>query len=383
MLPTRANVNSVNPDHIYYDLSVTNNQYSKTGDPPVLSFTDTRSSPILQNPSEYYCSVIRFSVDTPSLPIIIPQVKVSLSSATTDDTIYSFSMSYKTFNYQQFIQYSPQDKSQPVPALPLEFQDITNAYYYVYSAQYWISLCNVALLACYNGLKAAVIAGGQVLPSNFAPYLEWNVSNATAILVADQAGYLNTLANPINVFCNNPAFTLFSSFPFLFLGLGNLIAFGKNYQFIIDKSNGTYTTPSFTGLTCIQEYPTAPNWCPIQSILFTSSLLPTFPSNVGVPQNFGISSAFSQNGANNNISSILTDFEVDLVTGLEYLPQIQYAPTAEYRLIDLISNQPLNSIELSCFWKDVYGGLHPLQLLVGCSANLKLLFRKKSFNAQK
>jgi hypothetical protein len=380
MLPTRANVNSVNPDHIYYDLSVTNNQYSGAGDPPVLSFTDTRSTPILSNPSEYYCSVIRFSVDTPSLPVIIPQVKVSLSSATTDDTIYSFSMSYKTFNFQQYLQYSPQDKSQPVPALPLDFQDITNAYYYVYSPQYWISLCNVALLACYNGLKAAVIAGGQVLPSAFAPYLEWNVSNSTAVLVADQAGYLNTLANPISVFCNNPMFVLFSSFPFLYLGLGNLIAFGKNYQFIIDKSNGTYTTPSFTGLTCLQDYPTAPNWCPIQSVLFTSSLLPTYPSNVGTPRNFGINTANTNNGANNNISSVLTDFEVSLTTGLEYLPQIQYTPTAEYRLIDLISNQPLNSIELSCYWKDVYGGLHPLLLLVGCNANLKLLFRKKTYS---
>ena len=111
MLPTRANVNSVNPDHIYYDLSVTNNQYTGAGDPPVLSFTDTRSTPVLSNPSEYYCSVIRFSVDTPSLPVIIPQVKVSLSSATTDDTIYSFSMSYKTFNYQQFLQYSWKDQT--------------------------------------------------------------------------------------------------------------------------------------------------------------------------------------------------------------------------------------------------------------------------------
>ena len=247
-MQTTSNLNSTNPDHIYYDLSVINNQYSTATPPPNLSFTDTRVSPILKNPSEYYCSVVRFSVDTPSLPIFIPQVQVSLSAASQDNLIYSFSMSYKTFNYQQYVQYVPQDSSQPIPVLPLTFQDLSNSYYYVYSAQYWIQLLNVALLSCYNGLKALVVAAGQVLPSNYAPYLDWNIDNTTAILVADQAGYANTLANPINVFCNTPMFALFPSFQYKILGINNLIAFGKNYQFIINTINGTLTTQNYTAL---------------------------------------------------------------------------------------------------------------------------------------
>ncbi len=40
----------------------------------------------------------------------------------------------------------------------------------------------------------------------------------------------------------------------------------------------------------------------------------------------------------------------------------------------------LNKIDTVVFWKDVFGIMHPLELLAGCSAHVKILFRKKEFN---
>jgi hypothetical protein len=68
------------------------------------------------------------------------------------------------------------------------------------------------------------------------------------------------------------------------------------------------------------------------------------------------------------------------VRGDESKPSIQYSPQGEYRLIDLQSNAPINNIEISVFWRDQYGILHPFVLEPGCFSSLKILFRKKIFN---
>jgi hypothetical protein len=118
---------------------------------------------------------------------------------------------------------------------------------------------------------------------------------------------------------------------------------------------------------------------PITSIIFTTSLLPVLPSLLGVPQLFsGNIGVVSQD--NNNIINSVTDLEVNLTRGDEYLPNVIYEPTAEYRLLDLQSNAPLTSIQISVVWKDIFGQVHDFYLQNGCGATLKVMFRKKSFN---
>ena len=80
-----------------------------------------------------------------------------------------------------------------------------------------------------------------------------------------------------------------------------------------------------------------------------------------------------------NLSNTLTDFEVPINTTNSYRPEISYVPAGEYRLIDMYINSNLNKTDLNVYWKDKYGNLKPLQLLPGCSASVKLLFRHKGF----
>ena len=63
-----------------------------------------------------------------------------------------------------------------------------------------------------------------------------------------------------------------------------------------------------------------------------------------------------------------------------YRNSIDYIPSAEYCFVDMYGNSPLSTIDISVYWKDRGGNLHPLLLTPGCNANIKLLFRRKDFN---
>jgi hypothetical protein len=123
-------------------------------------------------------------------------------------------------------------------------------------------------------------------------------------------------------------------------------------------------------------------WSPVQSILFTTTMVPVNPTNVGTPSVLGsVASINLAGGSNNNISNTLTDFELPLTRGTEVCQGIlYYAPTSEYRLFDLLSDQPLSTINIAAYWKDKYGFRHTYFLEPTGSASLKILFRKKDFN---
>jgi hypothetical protein len=59
---------------------------------------------------------------------------------------------------------------------------------------------------------------------------------------------------------------------------------------------------------------------------------------------------------------------------------VVYNPGAEYRLIDMHSCMNLNKVDIIVYWKDTFGNIHPFELQPGCSANVKLMFRRKDFN---
>jgi len=372
-------------DHNYLDLSIINNDTTGTNPPINLVFNETRNSPYLYNPSEYYMSIVRFSLDTPSLPVFIPQVE--LKQTDVNKTIYSFSMTYKTYTYQQYISWIPQDLTQPLPNAPLDVQDFTSEYYFCFNHSHWIRCINTAIVNCFNGLKALVVAGGDVLPTNNSPFMSYESPSSITSLYFDKAGFDSSLTNPISFYMNSPLYTLFSSYDVYYLGYQN-VANGLNYKFNVYSKNGLNEVPitnpsSYTALKMVQEYNTTALWNPVQTLVFTSALMPVAPSMVGLPKVWNSYADLLGNGVNNNLSPIMTDLEVQMTTGNDYKPNVLYNPLAEYRLLDLLSNSPVNAIEISCFWKTQFGNLIPFKLLSGCSASIKILFRKKSVGVAK
>lgn len=447
------------PTQVYYNLDVANEQIGDGGIPPnKLSFTEVRSSNLLDTPSDYFMSIVRFSLDTAgSLPIFLP----SIDTQQPNDANYPNKTNYLiTLQFQDatvnagvpiianaVVYYIPHrsnvgvlqnNRLRPPTFNPngMTLEQATGEYYWVQSWGQWISMLNSALAECYANLRILVNAapGGPAfiaaLPAgtfdqNNPPFFRWDDVTCKATFISpydlfNQGGVVpapapfvpagppynfpsaydatttaynaqspQLLSNaPINLFFNAPLHILFSSFEWIFNSYNS--PFGESFMLrvysklgenwvVADTSGRPAPKQSWNALLMEQEYSTGPTMCPVARVVFLASLIPVLPSNIGVPRIFSGNISI-QGQQNNNISSEITDLVVNLVRGDEYLPNIIYEPTAEYRLLDLQGNTPSSAIQIQVQWVDVYGFYHDFYLQNGCGAHLKIMFRKKAFN---
>jgi len=379
------------PDLVYYDVTITNLEGVDTV-PPVLYFNETRNSPFILDPESYYLSIVRFTLDTPSLPVFQPEIVPNQSNR--DLTIYSVSLSwtnpvapFQTFNQQQPVIWSPQIVASPLPAPPSQtsnkLQNNSTGYYETLNYQYWIYLINQTFLTCFANLNAQVLASALVLPTIHAPVLSWDTVNNIAIMNADVAGYNTASANHIGIYFNPAMFQLFSSFPVFILSYQTAVA-GKNVQIqplgfgganIVEFPPSAPPASQYQAYQIVQEYSTVALWTPITSIVFTSNTLPIVPNNISAPLLFINGQIFNNGGNNSNISQVITDFVSD--SGI-YKPSIVYTPTAQYRLVNLVGNTPVYNLDINVFWKDRVGVLQPFRLTSGSTATIKILFQRKN-----
>ena len=126
--------------HVYYNISITNDDTTGKNKPPNIEFNETRTQPFLSNPSEYFMSVVRFSLDTaPGLPLFIPQAEIGGNGT---DLIYTLTYSYSpdggvtNYDLQQRLVYVPQDVNVNQPTAPITFADLSNPYYWISNYQW-------------------------------------------------------------------------------------------------------------------------------------------------------------------------------------------------------------------------------------------------------
>jgi len=387
--------NSANPDKIYYDIQITNVENSTTA-PPVLYFNESRNTPFINVPEEYYMSIIRFTLDTPTLPIFIPTIQTSLTLNPTQNpnqTIYSFQFSFNGVYQpeQTFIQWVPQSKYIPAPAFisngVFTIQDNSTGYYGCYSFEYFINIINVTIAQQFDAFKAYYATQPQSGTTPFpasavAPIIAWDGSANIARMIF-QESFLNEATNPTPVyfFMNSPLYNLFGSLTAT--NYGYTLTNGRNFQILV-LSFGGFNTYQYTNyllappvtynvIEVIQEYSTISAWSPISAIVFTSNTMPIVANQISKPTIFLEGGVLGSYGNNSNFAQIITDLVSD--TGF-YKPNLVYNPSAQYRLISMSGNSPLTNIDISVFWKDKFGQLNPFFLGSGSSATIKILFTK-------
>ena len=360
---------------IYYDIQISNYVSSNTP-PPILRFTETRTIPYLTNPQDYSLSIIRFQIDTPSLPVFTPEIAVNQPDPNL--TIYSITLEYQGHICQQFMEFYPQDISIDEPPAPSPLADNSAGYYNVFSYQYVIELVNTTFTRVFNALTTAVGAGN--MPTTNAPFLSWDSTNNIAILNTDSVGFASD-GTLIEIYFNNAMFNIFSSFLAIYQGFNVLQGMNKLIT-ISNNQAGSNTiqlpidnnpqTPTYTAIQMSQEYTTISLWNPISSIVFTSNTMPIVPSNLGNPLLFYDSSLNIGQSSGANYSQIITD----MVANDSYKPSLVCEPYYP-REIDMIGNGELRTIDINCFYKSKLGVLQPFILNSGCSASLKLMFSRR------
>ena len=375
--------NSVNPDHIYMDLTLKNFQQTNQESTPLI-FNERRNTPFIPNSGEYYMSIIRFQIDTYSLPVFVADIQPNQSDPNL--MIHSLTLEYvsslgvKTSAGPTYLVWNNVNKyiDAPIPPLSnINGMQTDSAYYYSYSFEHLVSLVNTAFITNMNLLKTAVSGINSIDP----PFMGWDEINRIASIYADNDHFnINASTPKVNIYFNRPLFALFNSFMHYKYAITS--ANNQIYQMRMESVNGlnlikdALLSGTKTYIKLTQEYPTISNWTPLSSIVFTSNTLPINQTQTSAPIiiNNGI---LVSNNENNAFASIITDLVSD---ELCYRPNLLYNPASEYRLIDLRGNQPLNNIDISVYWKDKYGKLNQFLLYSGGSCTIKLLFRKKTFN---
>jgi len=381
--------NASNPDQVYFDVTVSNFQ-STTTVPPIFYYNEQRTLPFISVPEDYYLSILRFTVETGSVPVLIPSIQPNQPDR--DLTIYSVGLTYDylgtTYSAQEFVTWSPQDKSADVPPPPNQtsnkVQVNDTGYYNCYSYTYFLARIGLAYEAAFATLDGIITGLGGALPTIHPPYLNWDTTSASAQMIADVDGYdLNPAlgADPIKIFMNAPLFTFFNSFPSLYLGYSTALQ-GRNFQitpFNVGSTNLTLITPvgggpQWNGITVYQEYSTIANWTPVTAVVFTSNTLPIQPEQVSTPLVFNDQQQLALGGNNADIANIITDLVSD--SG-EYRPNLVYTPSAQYRYITLYGNRPLFNLDLSIFYRLKTGALVPFRIASGQAVTIKIAFIKK------
>lgn len=373
------------PNNIYYDANIINSDQSGNKPPPRLIFQDIRSLPILSSPELYQLSVVRFNLQTAnSLPVFIPNIQVN--NYNSNLTTYSFTLTFYNIDdetytsAQTFCSHIPANLNLPIPNLT-NSTDVRSPYYYVYSFNTIVEMFNDALAQAFTTLTEVAGFAGVTLPTTNPPFFEWDSDNQKFILNGDVVGFNDKNASHISIACNTALYTLISGFradyngPDIYLGRNYVLRLSRETRGLnLFKIDNTYSV-----IQSYQEYSSGALFTPVSSIVFSTSLIPVLPSNVAKPTIFDGDGSLVSTGNNNNITSMITDFESQDNNGYGFQGILSYTPTAEYRMIDLnnSSSEKLNNLDVSVYWKDQYSNLHPVYLLPGCSCNIKILFRKK------
>jgi len=329
-------------DNIYVDLLVTNSVQTQANNRVPVKFYLNQSQPVLRDTTDYKMSVVRFSLNTESLPVFIPQ----FSDVQTNTTVYSCTMEYNGNVYQRFMEFVPQNTN------PFEADER----YQVHSYQYVIYLFNNMLNECLVGLNN--IENSSV---TIAPTFKFDVNSQLCSLEFDSDYYGFNESGKINIYFNTQLYALFSTLP------ASMVYGNSGMDFQINN------VISADSNVMIQEYKTIELWNPVSSIIFTTNMLPVYDS-VTAPIQVYENGELTNNNTSYHFLNILTDF---IGNDLIFTPYVEYIPSI-YRFIDLKPNSTIRNIDMQVYWMDKSNGkLKPLYLVPGGRCSVKLYLQKQ------
>jgi len=398
---------STTSDIIYYNIVM-------TGNPNIpltqAIYEEIRTQPVIDNPSEYYLSVVRFSIDG-DIPIFIcPVIPNPLNPLDVNYTPFAITLSYGGVNYTSNLIYIPSTDA-PAPQVPTSTtQDVTSTYYYIYYYTTFVQMINNAINTAFSAL---ILANPGLSPNVEAPYFQYepdsrvisyvtqNIDNplipGTNIYMTQFGVNGKPIVSPqpngtIYVYVNDKLLTYVDGIENFEYRLSN-----KNLILVRDLKNNYYYPPingldniatqskiSFTAITdtysaspkwfkLTQQYNMISKWNSLSNIVFLTNNLPVNKEFIPASSIIGVTSQ-----SNTSFRQILTDFCPILENAGDSRSRFNYFPQGPYRLIELNSTDSIRVIDLRIFWEDHLQNLYPLFITYGSCNNIKLMFIKKS-----
>ena len=346
-------------DHLYYNVTLANKNPPSSAN-LVSSFKETRRDQVIQNPKDFYLSMVRYNVSGAAIPWFYWNNVASGTPNGSSQPSYLVTMDYKGNNYTAYVPYFSNTTFVPDIASGAVVSPNTIDNLAVYSVEMWLKMVNSALSTCYTTLQAANLG----LPANDPPFITFDASTQLFSLYSDTAVYNETLANPVGIYFNLSLFNKFNSFSHKAQNAAGGLFFnstGKDYQIrSFDTKINNVVIGAITYLRNTAEGSVIADCFDIQALTITTNNLP-------------VRDEYTQ--GNENIFPILSDFNAaGLLSSITARNNISYLPTAQYRYADLISDNPLKVFDLNFNWLDKFQVLRPVTIISGAQISMKMLF---------
>lgn len=366
---------SNNTDHVYYNGYV----HNKTTDVCFLTFDQQMNLNFISNPQEWEMSIIKFSLPN-TLPYFLLGVNNLVGGGYTDTT-RSFSI-IKTDAFGVITNHTASCVFYPTTFLA---QDITTtphrgAYLYEQNNIYEIiKAFNVAINAAW---VSAGLVSGDSPTFTFSPttgLFSLNLNATAAGILSNTVPPPTITNNTYQLYASWTMFDIFQSFDtYGYGGIPYSVAGG-----LAGNYNTLFRFPTMVGAQVItQEYPTTSFLSKIRSILVTTSTLPVlneeFPDFKVNQTSTGISFITSSTSS----KTIVSDFSLGSDPALiQKQGLLNYLPTAEYRMIDLVGAAPIKNINIQfniLSSESTNTAIYPMKLFPNQTAQVKILFRKRA-----
>jgi len=333
-------------------------------------------------------------IDPATLELIINYIDPSIDNGTSTMMTFPFDYFETTTSYAQlgetttliFLPETVNVNLETFLDYPRNKEELyNNPYFYIKYVDTFCRMIN-------NAIKTAWSTTGGTWAK--LPYFQWD--SALNKIVFNQptstpTGTPAAVGSNFYISVNQPLYNLLNTFRFKYYpansGNGSLYPESAECRYLLDtnilfdgvvQAGGEY-------VTYLQQISSVQTWTPIQSWVFSSTIIPIESQLTGQPQNLNDIDPTTQGNIYKQqaITKVLTDFIVPLNTGVEATNQnVFYTPAGEYRLVDLIGGASLNQLSLEIKWRDKYGVDHDMYIDAGASANLLVLLRKKSYNSK-
>lgn len=365
--------------------------------PIIAEYNVTKTIPIIPKCSDYYCSVVRFSIPLDSIPLfimpIIPNQIPTGSPPVTDPNLTPFiiGIRYNAVNYPVNLDYI--SRANPAIFPPPQQDQVTQVitpYYYVFSYAVLVDMLNAALLQALtaSGILAALPAPPTLpLINPNVPFFYLDpVTNLMSLVYPPYFAYLTSpLTDVPTIFVNSLLKAYIDSFDYSFIGFDQ--PQGRDFQLLLSAPTpneiyypANFVLPPNATVAPIQapiifyrlmeEYSVLEYWSNLRKLLISTNTIPIAAESIP---------AANQTSTQVNVSyPILSDFVPNIEQSAGTSRTIAfYLPSAQYRLVDLIGDNSLQKVDLKVFWQDITGNLFPLFISANQQIEIKLGFFKK------
>lgn len=354
-------IESYGPDNLYLNVGVSDNYNTSNPYPGsrLAAYDQTLTVPILKKPSDYYASIIRFSIPVNTLPLFSFPLNIHQPNPLVSSLIIGIKMGGVLFPVT--VNYTTTNNTipPPVPAPVAPYytiNDLISPFYFIDNIQPFINMINTALAQAVTNSAIGVTA----------PYYVYSAQTQLFSLIVTQTfiatGALVFLNYPLKVFINSFNFTTEQA-----RGTYGAI------RFFHDLSVLPYDSPAGGPYKFDQEWNSLDLWFDIRKIVITTTLPIAQEANP-----LTIDATSSSGNPTATYLPIFTDFVVAYNNINDVSSIITYNPTAQYRLADMTSDHALSRISLNFYWQTKTGSLQPIFISPRQSLTVKIGFFKRS-----